>query len=136
MKSKVGAFDYEWGMVRLAFNLMPFPQNSCWLWKASGEAEVELAHLNSIGVIDTILSDEIDIFLFGAKIISCSQLRVCWVNERHSPSYGSQSIPCVNITGNSKHATKNADGRVDGNRPTVYTSPDVYVHSSLQLTRG
>jgi len=93
MKSKIEAFDYEWRMVRLAFDpLIPFPQNSCWLWKASGEAEVELAHLNSIDIIDTILSDDVDSVLFGAKMVA-RKCAVCWVNERH----------------------------VDGNHPTVYT---------------
>ena len=31
---------------------------------------------------------------------------------------------------------KNADGRVDGNHSTVYTSADILVHPSVQLTRG
>lgn len=43
--------------------------NSRWLRKAPGEAEAELAHLNSTGVIDAILSDDVDNFLFGAKIV-------------------------------------------------------------------
>jgi Holliday junction resolvase YEN1 len=37
--------------------------------KAPGEAEAELAYLNSIGVIDGIISDDVDAFLFGAKVI-------------------------------------------------------------------
>jgi 5'-3' exonuclease len=37
--------------------------------KAPGEAEAELAHLNNIGAIDAILSDDVDNFLFGAKIV-------------------------------------------------------------------
>jgi Holliday junction resolvase YEN1 len=48
---------------------MPFAQNTCWLLKAPGEAEAELAHLNSTGVIDAILSDDVDNFLFGAKVV-------------------------------------------------------------------
>ena len=43
--------------------------NSPRLRKAPGEAEAELAHLNSIGVIDAILSDDVDNFLFGAKMV-------------------------------------------------------------------
>jgi Holliday junction resolvase YEN1 len=43
--------------------------NSRWPRKAPGEAEAELAHLNSIGIIDAILSDDVDNFLFGAKIV-------------------------------------------------------------------
>ncbi|GJJ08187.1 hypothetical protein Clacol_002395 [Clathrus columnatus] len=36
---------------------------------APGEAEVTLAQLNSAGIIDAILSDDIDCFLFGAKTV-------------------------------------------------------------------
>jgi hypothetical protein len=46
----------------------------CWhfadcLPKAPGEAEAELAHLNNIGLIDAVLSDDVDNFLFGAKMV-------------------------------------------------------------------
>ncbi|EJD42038.1 PIN domain-like protein, partial [Auricularia subglabra TFB-10046 SS5] len=37
--------------------------------KAPGEAEAELAHLNRIGIIDAILSDDVDTFLFGASLV-------------------------------------------------------------------
>ncbi|KAH9993037.1 PIN domain-like protein [Russula vinacea] len=97
MKGMIEAFGFEWRM-------------------APGEAEAELAYLNSTGVIDAILSDDVDNFLFGAKMVVRN--------------------PSVNLTGNSKHATKNADGRVDGNHSTIYTSADILAHPSVQLTRG
>jgi len=37
--------------------------------QAPGEAEAELAYLNRIGVIDGILSDDVDNFLFGATTV-------------------------------------------------------------------
>lgn len=37
--------------------------------KAPGEAEAELAYLNSVGIIDAVLSDDVDCFLFGAKMV-------------------------------------------------------------------
>ena len=37
--------------------------------QAPGEAEAELASLNRIGVIDAIISDDVDTFLFGATMI-------------------------------------------------------------------
>ena len=37
--------------------------------QAPGEAEAELAYLNRIGVIDGILSDDVDNFLFGAHTV-------------------------------------------------------------------
>ncbi|KAH9057619.1 hypothetical protein EDB87DRAFT_1018962 [Lactarius vividus] len=97
MKGMIEAFGFEWRM-------------------APGEAEAELAYLNSIGIIDAVLSDDVDNFLFGAKMVI-----------RNSSA---------NLSGNSKHATKNADGRVDGNHSTVYTSAEILAHPSVQLTRG
>ena len=37
--------------------------------QAPGEAEAELAYLNRIGVIDAVLSDDVDTFLFGATMV-------------------------------------------------------------------
>ena len=51
-------------------------------------------------------------------------------------SHISYYSPSINLTGNHKHATKNADGRVDGNHSTIYTSTDILAHPSVQLTRG
>lgn len=50
--------------------------------KAPGEAEAELAHLNSIGVIDAILSDDVDNFLFGAKMV----IRKCVGTSTRTPN--------------------------------------------------
>ncbi|KAN0137252.1 hypothetical protein V8E53_004962 [Lactarius tabidus] len=50
MKGVIQAFGFEWRM-------------------APGEAEAELAHLNAIGIIDAVLSDDVDNFLFGAKMV-------------------------------------------------------------------
>ena len=50
-------------------SLIPFSQNTRWFRKAPGEAEAELAYLNNTGVIDAILSDDVDNFLFGAKMV-------------------------------------------------------------------
>lgn len=38
-------------------------------FKAPGEAEAELAYLNRIGVIDAVLSDDVDTFIFGAHMV-------------------------------------------------------------------
>ena len=37
--------------------------------QAPGEAEAELAYLNRIGVIDAVLSDDVDTFVFGAHTV-------------------------------------------------------------------
>ena len=36
---------------------------------APGEAETELVHLHSVGVIYALLSDDVDNFLFGVKTV-------------------------------------------------------------------
>ncbi|KIP12163.1 hypothetical protein PHLGIDRAFT_21224 [Phlebiopsis gigantea 11061_1 CR5-6] len=50
MKRMVEAFGFEWRT-------------------APGEAEAELAYLNRIGVIDAVLSDDVDTFVFGATMV-------------------------------------------------------------------
>ncbi|KAH9948473.1 hypothetical protein B0H21DRAFT_876090 [Amylocystis lapponica] len=50
MQEIINAFGFEWRI-------------------APGEAEAELAHLNRTGVIDAVLSDDVDTFLFGATIV-------------------------------------------------------------------
>lgn len=37
--------------------------------QAPAEAEAELAYLNRIGMIDAVLSDDVDNFLFGAMTV-------------------------------------------------------------------
>lgn len=42
--------------------------NTQWI-TAAGEAEAQLALMNSTGVIDAVLTDDSDIFVFGAKTV-------------------------------------------------------------------
>lgn len=42
--------------------------------QAPGEAEAELAYLNRTGVIDAVLSDDVDNFLFGATMVIRKQV--------------------------------------------------------------
>ena len=67
MKGIIEAFGFEWRMVRSTF----FFTSRCSAdhSKAPGEAEAELAYLNSVGIIDAVLSDDVDNFLFGAKMV-------------------------------------------------------------------
>jgi Holliday junction resolvase YEN1 len=37
--------------------------------QAPGEAEAELAYLNRKGIIDAVLTDDVDTFLFGATTV-------------------------------------------------------------------
>lgn len=38
-------------------------------FQAPGEAEAELAFLNRTGVIDAVLSDDVDTFVFGGRMV-------------------------------------------------------------------
>ena len=95
--------------------------------KAPGEAEAELAYLNSVGIIDAVLSDDINTFLFGAKMVICK----CALG---SPSCTNPltllnlaQVPPSHATASSKLAFKNADGHMDGNHLIVYTSADILI---------
>ena len=67
MKGIIEAFGFEWRMVCSKFFLVC--QCSAEYLKAPGEAEAELAYLNSIGIIDAVLSNDIDNFLFSANTV-------------------------------------------------------------------
>ncbi|RDB19597.1 Flap endonuclease GEN 1 [Hypsizygus marmoreus] len=97
MKAIVEAFGFEWRM-------------------APGEAEAELAYLNRIGVIDGILSDDVDNFLFGAITVI-----------RNASN---------NLSGNRANPVVNAAGKDDKNHTKVYRLTDITAHPDVRLTRG
>ncbi|EGN94841.1 hypothetical protein SERLA73DRAFT_30636, partial [Serpula lacrymans var. lacrymans S7.3] len=97
MKNIIEAFGFEWRT-------------------APGEAEAELAYLNRIGVIDAVLSDDVDNFLFGAMMVIRN--------------------PSNTLSGNRANPVKNSDGRDDGNHVVVYKAADLTSHPDIELTRG
>ncbi|KAI0759110.1 PIN domain-like protein, partial [Fomes fomentarius] len=99
MQELISAFGFEWRMV-----------------SAPGEAEAELAYLNRIGIIDAVLSDDVDTFLFGAKILVRN--------------------PSATLSGNKRHSLKNAAGKDDGQHVMTYASSDILSHDEIQLSQG
>ncbi|KZT24920.1 PIN domain-like protein, partial [Neolentinus lepideus HHB14362 ss-1] len=97
MKNIIEAFGFEWRT-------------------APGEAEAELAYLSRIGVIDAILSDDVDNFLFGATMVIRN--------------------PSATLSGNKAHPVRNSAGRDDGNHSVVYTSSALLTHPDIGLTLG
>ncbi|KAG1744694.1 uncharacterized protein EDB91DRAFT_199810 [Suillus paluster] len=97
MKNIIAAFGFEWRT-------------------APGEAEAELAYLNRIGIIDGVLSDDVDNFLFGATMVIRN--------------------PSNTLSGNRAHPVKNADGRDDGNHVVTYRAADLVSHGDVCLSRG
>ncbi|KAF8632066.1 hypothetical protein AX15_002064 [Amanita polypyramis BW_CC] len=97
MKAIVEAFGFEWRM-------------------APAEAEAELAYLNSVGIIDGILSDDVDNFLFGATTVI-----------RNTSN---------NLSGNRANPILNSQGKDDKNHTRLYRASKIRSHSSISLTRG
>ncbi|KAF9477457.1 hypothetical protein BDN70DRAFT_881151 [Pholiota conissans] len=97
MKQIVEAFGFEWRM-------------------APGEAEAELAYLNRIGIIDGILSDDVDNFLFGATTVI-----------RNSSN---------TLSGNRANPALNSAGKDDKNHTRVFRLEDITNHPDIRLTRG
>ncbi|KAL1938935.1 hypothetical protein VTO73DRAFT_11088 [Trametes versicolor] len=97
MQEIITAFGFEWRM-------------------APGEAEAELAYLNRIGVIDAVLSDDVDTFLFGAKMV---------IRNKNAT-----------LSGNKGQDMKNSAGKDDGNHAMVYRSSDILNREDIQLTQG
>lgn len=67
MQEIIEAFGFEWRMVSVNLHVCKLFIHS--VHKAPGEAEAELAYLNRIGVIDAIITDDVDTFLFGATML-------------------------------------------------------------------
>ncbi|KAL0952086.1 hypothetical protein HGRIS_008722 [Hohenbuehelia grisea] len=97
MKQIIEAFGFEWRT-------------------APGEAEAELAYLNRVGIIDGILSDDVDTFLFGALTVI-----------RNSSN---------TLSGNRSNPVLNSDGRDDKNHTVVYRLEDITDDANIALTRG
>ncbi|KDR78909.1 hypothetical protein GALMADRAFT_64217 [Galerina marginata CBS 339.88] len=97
MKQIVEAFGFEWRT-------------------APGEAEAELAYLNNIGVIDAILSDDVDNFLFGAKTVIRN--------------------PSNTLSGNRSHPILNSAGKDDKNHTRIFRFQDIAEHPDIRLSRG
>ncbi|KAH8115140.1 hypothetical protein DFH11DRAFT_1703479, partial [Phellopilus nigrolimitatus] len=97
MQEIIEAFGFEWRM-------------------APGEAEAELAYLNRVGVIDAIITDDVDTFLFGATMIIRN--------------------PGKMLTGNSAHPVRNTAGKDDGEHTYTYSAADILSHEDIALSQG
>ena len=117
MKKIIEVFGYEWRMVCFLFlSTTSFLLKIRLPLKAPGEAEAELAHLNSIGVIDAILSDDVDNFLFGAKIV----IRKCAL--RSTPALFTPLIPNL-VRASISQATTSTPPRMQTDVWMVTTRP-------------
>ncbi|KAJ7696364.1 hypothetical protein B0H16DRAFT_1397218, partial [Mycena metata] len=95
MKEIVESFGFEWRV-------------------APGEAEAELAYLNRIGVLDGVLSDDVDTFLFGATTVIRN--------------------PSNNLSGSRANPALNSEGGEDKDHTHVYRIEDIM--ADVSFTRG
>ncbi|CAL1695341.1 unnamed protein product [Somion occarium] len=97
LKELLGIYGIEWRMAR-------------------GEAEAELAFLNRVGVIDAIMTDDVDALMFGAKTI---------IRNVSLTLSGNKSAPALDCEGKaSKHHVK------------VYNAEDIRTNLNVALTKG
>jgi holliday junction resolvase YEN1 len=66
MKKLLDVFGMEWRMVSDFSGIFLSVADKR---KAEGEAEAELAQLNLAGVIDAVMTDDVDALVFGARTI-------------------------------------------------------------------
>jgi hypothetical protein len=66
--------------------------------QAPGEAEAELAFLNRTGVIDAVLSDDVDTFVFGGMMV----IRKCVSSVFHPYPYQPTSARTVHCQGTAR----------------------------------
>ncbi|KAG1851669.1 hypothetical protein F4604DRAFT_1959173 [Suillus subluteus] len=86
-------------------------------WRtALGEAEAELAHLNRYGVIDAVLTDDVDALVFGAlRVIKNSSLT---------------------LSGNKSNPALDSEGKPSKHHAMIYTAEAIRRHPEVGLTRG
>ncbi|KAH9924447.1 uncharacterized protein B0H18DRAFT_934342 [Fomitopsis serialis] len=86
-------------------------------WRmALGEAEAELAYLNRVGVIDAVLTDDADTFIFGAKIIIRNA--------------------SLNLTGNRANPATDLNGKTSKYHVMTFSAESIRMHPEIQMTRG
>ncbi|THH33505.1 hypothetical protein EUX98_g629 [Antrodiella citrinella] len=86
-------------------------------WReAKGEAEAELAFLNKEGFIDAVLTDDVDVLVFGAKMMIRNT--------------------SLKLTGNKAHPALNADGKESKSHTMIFTADDIRNHPDIGLTRN
>jgi Holliday junction resolvase YEN1 len=66
----LNAFNVQWITVHffLIIFYSHFSLRSIY-WQAAGEAEAQLAQMNGAGVIDAVMTDDSDAFVFGAHTV-------------------------------------------------------------------
>ena len=99
--------------------------------QAPGEAEAELAFLNRTGVIDAVLSDDVDTFVFGGTMV---------IRKYASSSYPPHPLltylsPSSSLSGNRPHLMVGSSAKDDGSQVVVFSSSEFNM-PEINLTHG
>ncbi|KAG1812625.1 uncharacterized protein BJ212DRAFT_460532 [Suillus subaureus] len=86
------------------------------VFQVLGEAEAELAHLNRYGVIDAVLTDDVDALVFGA-------LRV-------------MKNSSLTLSGNKSNPALDSEGKPSKHHAMIYTAEAIRRRPEVGLTRG
>ena len=99
--------------------------------QAPGEAEAELAFLNRTGVIDAVLSDDVDTFVFGGTTV----IRKCALSfySLHLPL--THPSPSSSLSGNNIRPVAGSSAKDDGNHVVVFKASD-FTLPEINLTHG
>lgn len=105
------------------------------LRQALGEAEAELAFLNRTGVVDAIMTDDVDALIFGAttvvrKYVMSISLRTVVLINVISLSVGGS------LTGNKSNPALRKDGKKGKDHTMLFTADAVRNNPAIQLSRG
>jgi Holliday junction resolvase YEN1 len=99
--------------------------------QAPGEAEAELAFLNRTGVIDAVLSDDVDTFVFGGTMV----IRKCASSSYTPHPLLTTLSPSSSLSGNRPHPVAGSSSKDDGNHVVVFRASEFNV-PEINLTHG
>ena len=99
--------------------------------QAPGEAEAELAFLNRTGVIDAVLSDDVDTFVFGGTVV---------IRKYASSPYPLHRLlthpsPSSSLSGNRPHPAASSSAKDDGNHVVIFRASE-FNTPDINLTHG
>jgi Holliday junction resolvase YEN1 len=90
-----------------------------------------LAFLNRIGVIDAVLSDDVDTFVFGGTMV----IRKCALSSHPSYLLLTHPSPNSSLSGNHAHPVAGSSAKDDGNHVVVFTASEFDL-PEINLTHG
>ncbi len=97
--------------------------------QAKGEAEAELARLNRLGIIDAVMTDDVDALIFGAR--DCYK-EVSPLLSLHLGVYDTSSrSQSLNLSGNKSYPAINREGKQSHHHVNIYAADAIKKETGL-----